>query len=685
MNAKPQHGDAWERAAWILFVGCIAMTPLAVSKFAFLDLPMTYDVFAFPQTVVFTLGVAVALALWGVAVLAGQARVSLSRPMIAFGLFLGWSAVATVAGYEPLRSLFGSSMSPLSLVGITTYSILVFLATQMIGSGARMKALTWVVVGSATAVGLVALVQQLFQVDFFGIPSIEPWMTDHGFSTIGNPDHLGTFLVLPVLLSVFLVLFEQEAYERFAAGACLAVLLSALTGTTTRGAWIAVVAGGFLTVVLLLRSRAVWKPGVRTVVVLGVCLAAVALALVATDYPDLISRLKPSPTSVRTGTTAETVNALSSDRLDMWETTLRIVSQRPLTGTGPAAFQIGWYPNAIAASSGGGQGNLVDDPHSLVAYVVATTGVPGLIAYLIAAAIALVAGARHAFALAREGALSGKAGYYVSWFVGAVALQVALLVAAVSTPIVMYAFLTFAVLLLPSARSASGTPATRSLTAAVAVVLAVALAGAVYPSVAAEVALARALEGGSLSPARAAANSVPWNLDVQQAYFHLRVNEVDRALASAAPSARSEVDALARELTSAAIRQPHELYFPSVSAQVLRQAADTLGDQSCARAAVRAADDALAIMPAHIPTRVNKALALSELRRYAEMARALAGYWQYELSSPYPGILYAQGLALSGRPQAARDVFDQLLTRFPSYRAAIEDARTRTGESPTQQ
>ncbi len=86
----------------------------------------------------------------------------------------------------------------------------------------------------------------------------------------------------------------------------------------------------------------------------------------------------------------------------------------------------------------------------------------------------------------------------------------------------------------------------------------------------------------------------------------------------------------------------------------MRTASEKLGDPSYAEAAVAASDDALAIMPASIPTRVHKALALSDLERYDEMADALEGYWQNELASSYPGILYAQALALSGNTEEGR-------------------------------
>jgi len=271
-------------------------------------------------------------------------------------------------------------------------------------------------------------------------------------------------------------------------------------------------------------------------------------------------------------------------------------------------------------------------------------------------------------ALMSERRMSGKSSNYVAWFVAALALQVALLVAAVSTPILMYAFLSFGVLLRPSAHPVGHErPAfvAALLPAGISFGLALALAAAMYPQFLAEVTLARANRDGSVAQARAAARIAPWNMDVQKAYFHMSVTQVNDSLAAGRAEARTDVNDIVGELSAAGARQPHELYYPSVSAQVLTQASEKLGDTSYAKSAIQAADTALAIMPAHIPTRVNKALALSDLKRYGDMAETLKGYWQNELSSAYPGILYAQALALSGNPQQAREVFDQLKKRFP--------------------
>jgi len=684
LSTRSQESTRIEHYAWVALVACIALVPLAVTKVPFSVAPLTFDAFAFPQTVVLAIGVSVALALWGAACWTRQTEVYVSKSMIPFALFAAWAAVATVVAYEPVRSLLGRSLSTLSLMQILAYSALFFLVIQLVDSRERMRAVTWTVVVSSSVVGLIALFQQLFHANVFGLTTIEDWVTGRGSSTLGNPDHLGTFLVLPFLLSALLFLFEEDGKGRVAAGICVAVLGTALTGTLTRGAWIAAIAGVLIAVALLVRARLAPAQGKRALVLLGICVAAVAIALAASDFADLASRFRTAPVGAPApATTLAGVNAASSDRINVWRAALLVVADRPLTGTGPAAFELGWYPNAIDPSSGGGAGGIADDPHSLPIYILATTGIPGLLTYLAACAAALLFGAKTSIALVKKGAPSGKATYYVAWFVAACALQIALLVGAVSAPIVMFAFVSLAMLLRPTAH-AMATEKTDSLSqpvfAGVSAALAIALVVAVYPSLSAEVALVGALRSNLLEQARAVAQSVPWNVDVQKAYYHFQIEQVNRALAAGTDTARSDALAVVVDLEGAGVADPREYYYPSVRAQILTETSSRLRDTELAEAALTAADDALAIMPASIPTRVHRAVSLSNLQRFGDMAVTLEDYWENETLSAYPGTLYAQALSLSGDTERAEEIFGQLIQRFPDQVDAINAAKQQVAE-----
>lgn len=679
--APARPSGPFERAAWITLIATLAVTPLAVTKFPWADQPLTYTPFAFPQTVALVAGLAVTLALWAVARIRGEAGQAFSKRLLPFAAFAGWAVVATVGAPEPMRALLGKSTSALSLLGIVAVTALLYLVAQLTDTGARMRGLTRAIVYSATVVATIAVVQQLFGADVFGLPQIEAWMVGRGFSTIGNPDHLGTFLVMPAILAAGLALAEADIRFRTAALACLGITVAALVGTLTRGAWVGVAAGSV--VLLVLAWRALRGELARAgLLVAAVVLAVVALALLASDPVDLGSRFRAAPAQpALEEETAGAVDAVLSDRVSLWRTSADIALDRPLTGIGPASFELGWYPNARGTLSVNGSIPIGDDPHSLPLLALATTGIPGLLALLAAIGVALAFGGSTSLALVKRGLTSEKGLLYVAWFAATTGLHVALLVAALSTSIVMYAFLGMAVLLRPGLKAvAEPGRATALLTAGTAVATAALLLAAPMPAVRAEMALAGTLSGGTALDAQARAKAAWWNMDVQRTYYHLRVSELEAILASRPDDATAQLDALVAELSEAEARQPLEYYYPSVRAQLLTRASGVLGPEGYAEAAIAAADNALAIMPAALPTRVNKAIALSDLGRYDEMADALSDHWELETSSPYPGILYAQALALSGSVDEAREVFDLLEARFPGD-ASVAEARQQTESS----
>lgn len=672
--AAPARGR-FERAAWWALVATIAVFPLAVAKFPWSDVPLTYTAFAFPQTVALTIGLAMVLLLWTIALLLRETTLVLSWRLIPFGAFLAWAAVATVGALEPLRALFGKSSSALSLTGIAGLTALLFLVVQLTGSRQRLLTLTRTVCYSATTVALLALVQQVFNADPFGLPEVADWMLGRGFSTLGNPDYLGTFLVLPAVLLLGLALAEDDTARRALAFSCLGVTTAAMIGTLTRGAWLGVALGvlGLAVPVWLFAS------GHRRLISVSaaVLLAGSVVALAAADTSDLKGRFSTEPAAPVTAVDTSAAETMLSGRLELWRIALDIAADRPLVGTGPASYELGWYPRAESETSLEGNVAIGDDPHSLYFTALATTGFPGLLALLASIGATLVFAVRSCASLLKRQHSSAAELLYVAWTAAALGLLAALAAGAVTTPIAALTFVALGVLVRPGAK-ASSAEAPRLVAVGVGLVLALTLTGALVRPLAAERELMRAaVSGQGIEDARAQVAAVPWNQDVQSAYCRLRVAETEALLSRSPASAAEPIRSFASQLAQAGAVQPYEYLYPSVRAHILTRASELLGPAEYAGDAVAAADDALAIMPASIPVRVDKALALSDLGEYEKMAETLEGYWESETGSSYPGIVYAQALALSGRAEEAWAVFDVLTKRFPGD-GSVEAARQQT-------
>lgn len=144
-------------------------------------------------------------------------------------------------------------------------------------------------------------------------------------STIGNPDLLGGFLVLPFALS-FSFYAKKPSFGR---GAALALIGACLVVTESRAAWLGAAA---VAAVVLVRTRA---RAAAAAVAAGAVFAAVWLAA----HPELAGR-------------ALSKGALQ-ERAWTWKLSCRAAARSPLTGQGPASFRTAYLAQQTASRSRG--------------------------------------------------------------------------------------------------------------------------------------------------------------------------------------------------------------------------------------------------------------------------------------------------------------------------------------------
>jgi putative inorganic carbon (HCO3(-)) transporter len=188
------------------------------------------------------------------------------------------------------------------------------------------------------------------------------------YSTLGNPNLLGGFL-LPILpLAVVALLRWQGRLRRLFALTCLALGLIALVLTYSRGAWMGMVAAlGSLALLLLLRGTRHWPPLVRRLLPIAVLvLGGLALAV-------LVARVEPLRVRVLS-LLAGREDSSNNFRLNVWQSALEMVQDRPWLGIGPGnnAFNL-IYPlyqqpkfNALSA-------------YSIPLELLVEAGIPGLL------------------------------------------------------------------------------------------------------------------------------------------------------------------------------------------------------------------------------------------------------------------------------------------------------------------
>ena len=250
------HGRAY-KLGWYLFLAFVALTPLIIvglpSKAGWLAQFSAYDPVGLPKLVAL-------LALSGLSLAALCVSVAPSVNQTCTGTrfsgswsrSLGWGVVSTVFSVSPWMSVWGSYYVYSGLVALLGYVLVAFLAIQYARSSAALRTVMATAVVSGSLVSVYAIMQ-FWEVDPFEWAGGE---TSRVFSTFGNADMLGDYLIFPLALALGLALASSRAWQVALWFSAAALAATALLATSTRGAWLGVA------VVLLCLAIAGWR-GVR--------------------------------------------------------------------------------------------------------------------------------------------------------------------------------------------------------------------------------------------------------------------------------------------------------------------------------------------------------------------------------------------------------------------------------------
>lgn len=273
--------------------------------------------------------------------------------------------VAWVAGAFALSLAFSSDRL-LSLLGFYNqwekgllacglYGALYWTASRALSESEVLKTLRLAVVAGA-AVGAYAVLQGLGH-EPFGI-SGEGLPGGRAVSTIGSPVHLGVYLamLLPLALSWWWSA-EKDSLEAWAAFCCAVFLLAGLAASRSRSAWIAAAVG----CAVWARWGAGWRASWRTW-----ALAAVVAAAGAWGFQR-----------------RQAVAQSDLGRFEGWRVAWSAFLERPFLGHGPGTFgSVFRQRKTEAFVKAHGFGLYHEDAHNDWLQALATTGLVGLLAYL---------------------------------------------------------------------------------------------------------------------------------------------------------------------------------------------------------------------------------------------------------------------------------------------------------------
>lgn len=369
------HGRAYT-LGWYCFFAFVALTPLFMAV-----LPprwgtpsgfLTYDPVSLPKTVAFLVLSCVSLGALCVSAVRGESELRWHPVLWVIVALIGWAGISTAVSASPAMSVWGAYARNEGLVSLVGYGLVAFLAVQYVRSTRNLRTLMVAAVLSGSLVSVYAVVQ------YFGFDPIE-WtnVTGRVWSTFGNADTLGTYLLFPLALSLGLALSTPKGWRSLGWWLAAALIASALWLTETRGAWLG--AGVMLLCLIFAGWYGVWRTSRRWRLAFG---GLVVFVTAATGVAIALVRRGAANSTALSSQLAR----LSNGRTIIWLTGLRGWLAHPITGWGPDGFAraferaVGadWYA-AAGVGFGSGLAGAADNAHNFIIQILVTLGIPGLV------------------------------------------------------------------------------------------------------------------------------------------------------------------------------------------------------------------------------------------------------------------------------------------------------------------
>lgn len=405
---------------------------------------------------------------------------SLARTLAIGGFLVVWYGVIQVVGSVPLgiaRVLQPTSVALALVVPIG----LLYLAMRARDDGQARLAYA---IGAAIALfgGILfaaGMAQNVKDALAQGLQSVSidpvrwgqlPFESNRAFSTFGNPDLLGGYLIFPWAVTLGLALSEKHSLWRVIYWSLS--LLTVFVGITSyvRGAWIGATVSLVLVAVAYVRTKAGTEMRLNETdwTFIGGAIVVAASVIVASSLrPDVVRNVLTRVVSI-----FQFNQGSAQTRFQIWEAARAAVAQRPIFGWGPDTFRL-LFPmfKPAAYVEAAGYLSVADNVHNYPLQLATGIGIPGALLFygLIGGALAMSART----ALAKGGA--GKNLVLAGFWAAVVGYVVHLLFGLSVTGSTIFMWLSLGVLLGPVSSSIEVKPASWGVWAAALVIVAIVL------------------------------------------------------------------------------------------------------------------------------------------------------------------------------------------------------------------
>lgn len=681
----------FELIAWYSLQGLVLLVPVAMSNLNWassifagaFQLPLTYDQFDIVKVFVMRALAIGGLLAWSFQFFFKGGRLRRTKLDWLVVAFLGWVLITSFTSISPATALLGKYRRFEGFFSFATYAVVYFLTVQMADRPGRMRSLARTLMISGAIVAFYGMMQY-FGVDPVTWGSKLPFETNRAFSTFGNPDLLGGFLIFPLVISIAMALSERATGWRIFYWATFLITSAAWIVAFVRGAWV----GGAVGIIVVIVAAVLARPKVGAVDwsfagATGVALAAI-VARSATNANEVLNIGQRLASIFKFG------EGSALTRFEIWDAAWNAAKARPIFGFGADTFRL-VFPKykPLAYVKDAGYLSVADNVHDYPLQLMAGIGLIGFLLLYGIFGFALWLGAPTAFARGKGTDRLVVAGFWAA----AIGYITHLMTGLSVTGSTVFLWMALAIIVSPTATEREHT--VKAWGRPVGIALALVLAAAWIGNVTFVVADNYFLRGQFPSATEDAPTLLktaialnPYNdmyrSMLGQAYQNQMLGWLNQAgkeqqagtdpstsVAQAKLSMQQAVEAFKRTIALVPTEYDNYLFL----AGLYNQAGSYL-DPAYFNDALKTADEGIAVEPFGPGIRMQKALAQLSLGDQAGAAKTLDAAVDMDPNYMEIHALYAQVLAQSGRMQDALVQYKALASREPSNTTYTDAVRS---------
>ncbi len=322
------------KIAWYSLLAMIFLVPIAIGNFTWLGfaMPITYDQFDIVKVFLQRVLGLIALGAWSWDMLNHGGK--LRRTPVDWLIlgFLAWVLLTTFTSFHSPTAFFGKYRRFEGFLSFFNYAVIYFLVLQFADRPSRVKTLAQTLFWSGVIVTGYGVAQSV------GVDMIKwgalPFEPNRSFSTYGNPDLLGGFLMFSIPITLGLALSESRTNWRLIYWAGMLLNVWCWITAFTRGAWI----GGFVGIGFVIFFA--WRHSAKLskidlIPVGGIIAVGTGIIVRSLSNPNEVMNFGRRFASI-----LDFQGGSGKTRTQIWTAAIDAIKDRPLFGFGADTFRL---------------------------------------------------------------------------------------------------------------------------------------------------------------------------------------------------------------------------------------------------------------------------------------------------------------------------------------------------------